>query len=402
MSKNPNQYSYLFRASFMLGFLLLILPWCIHGFQWPDVIATQLGHCPKQNCDFLNHYFPQAQRIHQGNTELQEGWFYPPTLAIGLEPLVLFPTQWISNIWTGVNLLVLLWLIRLSYTQLHPRYTAQTSLLWAVALCSTSMPVLSSIKWGQISLFIVAMCWWDLQRKQSKTSGVGIALAGALKGFPMVYLLLPLWYKKAEIFFRSVAVFIVFGGLLPILRIGVDQTTVHYQNMFAAGQQIQIFAPLWGGQALGPSMVRWFQNGNHMMDSSPPLLFSIPDFLYPWVMGCVLICISVLVLRTISRHPTPLVLLFCWLGLLFAPGWQHYFCFLPLCMLALWSHTNRSGKATLILAALIERVPILGLGWIPHIYYNSSAWGTTTIATLLVLGVSLFFVPCSSRKEDVQ
>ncbi|MAA78152.1 MAG: hypothetical protein CL916_02745, partial [Deltaproteobacteria bacterium] len=65
-----------------------MLPWFIHGLDWPDIIATQLGHCPKQNCDFLNHYLPQAQKIHLGSTELQEGWFYPPTLAIAIEPLL--------------------------------------------------------------------------------------------------------------------------------------------------------------------------------------------------------------------------------------------------------------------------------------------------------------------------
>ena len=111
----------------MLGILLLILPWCIHGLQWPDVIAAQLGHCPKQNCDFLNHYLPQAQRIHQGNIELQEGWFYPPTLAIGIEPLLIFPTQWIGSIWTGINLLILLWLIRLAYNQLYPTHAKAVS-----------------------------------------------------------------------------------------------------------------------------------------------------------------------------------------------------------------------------------------------------------------------------------
>ena len=153
---------------------------------------------------------------------------------------------------------------------------------------------------------------------------------------------------------------------------------------------------------MGPSMVRWFQNGDHMMDSSPPLIASIPDSLYPWVMASVLLTITVLTLRKLSHHPTPLVLIFCWLGLLFAPGWQHYFCFLPLCMLALWDKTNKNGKIIIVLAGLIERIPILGLGWFPHIYYNSSAWGTTTISTLLVLCVSLFCVPCSPHKEDVQ
>ena len=405
MSIKPNHFTNRFMISIIIGLIVLLFPWFLHGLQWPDIIATQLGHCPKQNCDFLNHYLPQAQKIHQGDLELQEGWFYPPTLAIGIETLLVFPTHWISSIWTGFNLIILCWLIRISYQQLRSKHTKMTSLLWAASLCTTSMPVLSSIKWGQISLFIVAICWWDLhkqQRHKFKTSGVGIAIAGSLKGFPMVYLLLPLWRRNPITFVRSIATFVVLGLFFPIIRIGIDQTLVHYQNMLAAGQAIQQHAPLWGGQALGPSMVRWFQNGDHMMDASPPRILAIPDILYPWLVGSVLIFISVLVLRKLSHHPAPLVLLFCWLGLLFAPGWQHYFCFLPLCMIALWDKTDIRGKSILIVAGLLERIPIFGLGWLSHIYYNASAWGTTTIATLLVLSVALFCVSCSSTKEDVQ
>ena len=43
----------------------------------------------------------------------------------------------------------------------------------------------------------------------------------------------------------------------------------------------------------------------------------------------------------------------------------------------------------LILAALIERIPVFGLSSIDHIYYNASAWGTTTIATMMILLVAL-------------
>jgi hypothetical protein len=189
---------------------------------------------------------------------------------------------------------------------------------------------------------------------------------------------------------------------MPLLRIGWIQTVAHYQNMFFAGQFIQQFAPLWGGQALAPSMHRWFQNGDHMMHPSPPLLYSIPEQIFPFLFGGIILVMSILVLRRLSHSPVPLILLFCWFGLLFSPGWQHYFCFLPLCTLMLWNKTEIKGKSTLVCATLIERIPILFLGSIEEVYYHSSAWGTTTISTLLILGVSLFGISCEKKVEDVQ
>ena len=387
----------------LFGILLLVLPWLLHGFSWPEVVAGQLGHCPKQNCDFLNHYLPQAQRIAQNISDLQDGWFYPPTLAIVLEPLLFFSESTISTIWTCFNVIVMLGICVLGVQTLPNKNNA---LLWSLALVSTSMPVLSSIKWGQISLLIVFLCWWSLsnlhQNKHEGLSGIAIGMASALKGFPAVYLLWPLWKKNIQSILFFVGSFLGIGLLLPLLRIGWEQTKTHYVNMLHAGQWIQHIAPRWGGQALSPSMHRWFVVGDHMMDESPALLLSIPDMLYPVIFLSTVLGMSFLVLRRLSTHPLPVVLLFCWLGLLFSPGWQHYFGFLPLCMLSLWHRTSSRGKVGIVVAATIERIPILLLGSVSHIYYDASAYGTTTIATILILLVALLDVACHPPAEHVE
>ena len=385
---------------FLCPLVLFFLPWGMHGFSWPEVVATQLGHCPKQNCDFLNHYLPQAIRIHEGDAELQEGWFYPPTLAILLEGLLLFSQESISHIWTAFNLTCMFLLAFLGWRQMLPDHASQEKKiaywLWSVALVGTSMPVLSSVKWGQISLCIVVLCWWGLgNHKKTWLSGAMIGLAGALKGFPLLYLLLPLLRKRLPVVAVGLLWMVVMGGCLPLLRIGWTQMLVHYQNMLAAGQVIQEVAPRWGGQALAPSTHRWFVNGDHMMDLSSPLLVPMSMLGYNIFFVLIVVTMSVYTLFRLPKHPTPLVLLFCWFGLLLTPGWQHYFCFLPLCALQIWPLLKRKAKMVLILAMLIERIPVLGLGVIPHIYYDASAYGTTTIATILML-------LCAYRIPNVQ
>ena len=373
----------------IIPLLVFLLPWFIHGLAWPEIISTQLGHCPKQNCDFLNHYLPQSIRIYEGDLELQEGWFYPPTLAILLEAILIFPPDLISPLWTSFNLCLMLLLILLG-TKILMRALDSTFhisfLLWSSALVCTSMPVLSSVKWGQISLCIVLLCWWGLwDRTKDLYAGLAIGLAGACKAFPILYLLYPLMKKRVGLVGYSILFMIVLGGMLPLIRIGWTQTLVHYVNMLAAGQVIQEVAPRWGGQALAPTMYRWFVNGDHMMDLSSPLLFTIPEAVYPAFFGLCILSLSIYTFHQLRTHSQPLVLLFCWFGLLMSPGWQHYFCFLPLCALSLWPALKWKGRAVLVVAMCIERIPILLLAVVPHIYYDASAYGTTTIATLLVL-----------------
>ena len=60
------------------------------GTFWPTVVSTQLGHCPIQ-MRLLEPLSPQIHRIAEGNTELQDGWFYPPTLAILFQFYRCFP-----------------------------------------------------------------------------------------------------------------------------------------------------------------------------------------------------------------------------------------------------------------------------------------------------------------------
>ena len=369
----------------ILALVLFLLPWLIHGLVWPEIIATQLGHCPKQNCDFLNHYLPQAQRLHNGDPQLQEGWFYPPTLAILIEGFLFCPQNWISSLWTTSNLLIMLFLAFLGVQINETTVSKPTKILWSLALISTSFPVLSSIKWGQVSLCLILISWWALHHKKGWLLGV----AGALKGYPMVYLLWPLLNKNLRFFSRSLGSFLCIGLLIPVLRLGIDQSIIHYQNMFSAGQWIQYIAPIRGGQALAPSMHRFFIDGTHMMDTSPALIFPIPEMGFHLLFLGILTGILVATCLLIKKSSVPLVLLFCAVGLLMTPGWQHYFCFLPLCHIRLWKDAVLWQRVSIILLVLIERIPVIFLGVIPHIYYDFSAYSGTFVVTFLTFLLAL-------------
>ena len=67
-----------------------------------NIVIRQVDHCPQLGCDFTRHYFPQAEFMSQNLKTFQTGWFYPPLLAIMLQPLV-----WLSQplfIWIGIQI----------------------------------------------------------------------------------------------------------------------------------------------------------------------------------------------------------------------------------------------------------------------------------------------------------
>ena len=383
----------------MLCVVLFVFPWIrFDGTFWPTVVSTQLGHCPIQNCDFLNHYLPQIHRIVEGNTELQDGWFYPPTLAILFQFLSLFSIEQASFLWTSFNLAGMCLLILMGY-KLQFGESSAFRVLLSICLVSTSFPVLSSIKWGQISLWLTILCWYSIQHRKA-ISGLLIGIAGACKIYPMFYLIFHLLEQKVSNIIYATLGFVVCGLCLPLVFLPWEQVLLYYETSFMAGNLIQSIAPLRGGQALAPTFHRWFIDGQHMSPSSlPPLIIDIPQMLYSLFFIATILLLSVYSIRNIvQKTPLSIGILFCWLGLLSPPGWQHYFCYLPLCHILLFQHCNNTTRWILLLTSIIiERIPILFLDRIEGIYYTSSAYGTTTIALLLVL---IGFLTSSTTKIE--
>jgi hypothetical protein len=69
-------------------------------------------------------------------------------------------------------------------------------------------------------------------------------------------------------------------------------------------------------------------------------------------------------------------------GLVFPPGWHHYFAFLPF---ALATALGRGRPVAVGLATagfLASALPVVLLADVPGIYFRASAWGATTVAAL--------------------
>ncbi len=390
-SKNSPPFS---QSAFFFIIFIATIPWFVHGLNWPSVVIRFLGHCPEIFCDFSRHYYPQAQSIHLGNSGAVVGWYYPPTLAMLIMPLGGLSLNSAVGWWLGFSTLVTFGMVAVC-AQSIPRddFPPWKRWLLSLAVVLSSFPVLSSLKWGQISLLLVLLMLLAL-RKINGMSGLLLGFAASLKAYPLFYALFPLLHKKIRPFLLMLLFFGLIGILWPLLLLGFSETALYFQAMFSGGQGLQQVAPVWGGQALVPSMHRWFISGQHMIQTdTTPLLLSLPPSVNAILTLLVFGFLSIFSLSSIhrSRDLKGLAVFLCWIGLMIPPGWHHYFCFLPFCQLVIWSGDRRfMVRALLVIAFLLERIPVLLLGVEASVYYVYSAAGGTCIVTLLTLSAGLW------------
>lgn len=404
-----------YRIEVWISIVLLISPWVLHGVEYPNLLIQELDHCPELGCDFVRHYLPQAESARARLPKMNNGWFYPPLPAILLIPFTLFNQA--SLLWAIVNLCGVIILVRMIRS---PRSLVPG--LFAMSLYVTSLPTLHAIKWGQVSIWLALLLCLSLfpngvaiadrsssKREQdsedwfiNKWTAWLLGLAGAIKIYPMVFLLLPLLRNRLVWVLHSVLAFVLFGAFLPWLWLGDD--VWNYLYAVQRGQQVvSDMGSIAGGQALSPALHRWFISGEFIGASSTgswsdaALLMSIP-WLKPIVMLGAVTVLGRIVwsLRTTVTVSTVFALLIV-IHLLLQPGWVHYFCWLPL--VHVWCWYQARGKSTVLwgigLVILLERLPLIFLDRSTYFMFARAGW--MTLVLLLTLMV-LFYL--SSTTED--
>jgi hypothetical protein len=377
------------RLFIFLG-LMGLFPWILWQQGWPNIVITQLDHCPLAFCDFQRHYLPQAEALLSKPLTLVHGWFYPPLLAIVLLPLI----------WSGHA--VLSWLIvlgasvvALSWVALKPENRRPLQLVMTVLFVTSSLSVLHGLKWGQVSLPLLVLCILGLLRGGISGGGL-LGLATAIKGYPFVYLIHPLLRKKTKPIVGAVAAFLIVGVLIPFAVMGVAETLIMYQNMTKSGQAVAMIVAESGGQNLQATLQRWFVDGSHVgliPTTEPPqaLVFPLPLMVKHAIWLIFAGGLTWLTLKICSQKVNPpsrlesTVLILCYVGLMLPPGWHHYYAFLPFAQLQLLQKNQKRTLTTSLIGAsiVLERIPIFLLGLVDIGYPLASAYGTTTIATLL-------------------
>jgi len=367
--------------SVVLGLIFLCFPWLIYGTEYTSLLITEIDHCPKLACDFTRHYLPQAQHVLQGDGLLNSGWFYPPLLAIILTPFLVLNNP--DDVWTLFNLIACILLVVQT-----SRYKKDfTTVIWSIALVSTSISVLHALKWGQVSIWISILLLSALSsiHSMSKWRAISLGLAGAIKIYPLFFLLIPLFQRRLSQVVKAVGVFVVLGILLPWCYLGANITL--YWHAIRRGQlMVSEIASGSGGQALTPTLNRWFVSGDFIggVTGDAPVLLSMV-----WLKWFILSVAMLGFVRFLWRTWQLEVLttrvgyqLLIGVHLFLQPGWVHYFSWLPCVQMWCWIKGDRFTKGLVVISVLLERLPLLRLS--QDLYFQWSRMGLLTVSILIL------------------
>lgn len=364
--------------------------------KWPTLSAfvVAIDHGDVLFADFVNHYYPTiAGGLRHGAPA--GGFFYPAGFAAMLSPLALASPTVAKVLWGVLELGCLGYAATVLVATVVPRRPALA--LLGTALTVTSIPVLHNLKWGQVSLPILAATGAAFAlHAQGKRNGPAalLGIAAGIKGYPLVFVG---WFvARRDLGFvgRAAAACLVTLVLLPAIVMGPAHA-LFFQRVStgavlgAADGVLRDF-----NSQYAPAVLGRYERGWDAMAYDHRAMGELG------AMAALLLVAALVVLVARSQAPRiaerrdmlAFVLIACTVPFWLRTSWSHYFVHLPLAqtllagMLAERSATR--ARDVLVLAVLVAPSVflsnVLGLfatrGW----WYYANA-GSLFFANALVL-----------------
>jgi alpha-1,2-mannosyltransferase len=174
----------------------------------------------------------RGQPLYDGGVLLDLPFVYPPFAAWVFAPPSLLPLPLLKAVWTGLTLVLLVYVVRRFWNG------AWLGVAAFVALATWLDPVRTTLYLGQINVLVMALVVADvLGRRDSRWRGVGVGLAAALKLTPLLFVL----YLLVTGRFRAAAT--ALGTFAAAVSVGfviapADSTTYWLHGTFAAAGRI--------------------------------------------------------------------------------------------------------------------------------------------------------------------
>jgi hypothetical protein len=369
--------------------------------KWPTLrdFVVAIDHGDVLFADFVNHYYPTvAEGLRHGAPA--GGFFYPAGFAALLAPFALLGPTFAKVVWGGVQLVCLAYAATSLVAAAAPRRPGLAML--GTALTMTSIPVLHNLKWGQVSLPILAAAGAAFvlhARGRRNVPAALLAIAAGIKGYPLVFVGWFLARRDVRFVVRAAVACVVTLVVLPAVVMGPAHA-LFFQRVStgavlgAADGVLRDFNSQYAPAVLGRYEGGW--------DATPVDIRAMGE------LGAFasLVLVAALVLL-VARSNAPriaerrdllaFVLLACTVPFWLRTSWSHYFVHLPFAqvllagMLAESAETRRGRtRARDVLVLLVLLAPsvflsnVLGLfateGW----WYYANA-GSLFFANALVL-----------------
>ena len=193
----------------------------------------------------------RGTRLYDGGILLDLPFVYPPFAAVVFAPLTVLPLPVLKVLWTGLNVGLIVFVVRRSAVVMGmPLGAAATALLVAVVLALD--PVRTTLYLGQINVVLLALVLADLTgRRSSRWRGVGVGLAAAVKLTPLIFVAYLLLVGRLRAATTAMLTFAAAAVGLGFLLAPADSVVYWVQGTFAAANRISDVAATtnqsWGG-----------------------------------------------------------------------------------------------------------------------------------------------------------
>ncbi|MCA9000653.1 MAG: DUF2029 domain-containing protein [Planctomycetes bacterium] len=339
----------------MVGILLAFAFHAIAFGSWQGFHGG-IDHNREPFEDFMGPYLRQVQALWRGEG-IQEGYLYPPTLAILLQPLACLTPGQASWVWLAVLALASL---ALFWVGLQWVGRGRTPVACAYSLVfSLSFPWLHDLHWGQVSTVVWALTLIGLYAWSIGKDGLGcmaLSLAIAIKLYPAWFLLVPILQGKRRTVVRVLGLVIGWMWVLPVLYLGHEATWEFYAEL-SSRLTARGPARFLSGEFWGPRMSQFLPAVlSRAWGGAQGLWLGLAWLLPLAFLGFILRAAG----RRI-RGGDPLMgaaMLACALPLIVSPSWIHYFVWLPWASFAVWgSCQGRLSKSLTTLAMVLGGTP---------------------------------------------
>jgi hypothetical protein len=342
-------------------------------------------------CDFRNWYYPEGAALRHVMV-IVSGFRYPAFFAVFMRALAELPYPEAQTVWIALMTAASLCFLLLPSLRELAAPSWQSGAAYGVVL-ALSMPILTDLAYGNVSSVLTACVLLSAiayQRRQRTLAAALLALATSVKWYPAMFVAEYVFRRdyKALLVWACLTAFLTIA--VPVWVLGIHDgwilerelslVLLRYSPVMAGSNYIANvvlqWTPRWGGST-GAGYLAGELAGLAVVFLNMRLIWR---GLQPGVEGPPL---------------APTMLTFSAVPFLVRSCWVHYFVFLPVIQLYLWTRAERLGsgferrfiRASIGASVFLDSALLFQLSGFSNRYYflGASFWATVALLPALHL-----------------
>ncbi len=393
--------------------LLVVMLLGISAYYWFEwrTLANFIGSMDNNlefMGDFLVYFYPMGQQILHGYTPVP-GYYYTSFFALLLVPIGMLLPHSAIVVWGAIQFVCLAALCIISANLLH--LSRPLGKLLCVGLYVTCFPVLHNINWGQVSILItllVVAAFYAYAKNMRVLAGILLACAAAIKYYPLLFLVYFILKRDVRTCMAFIVAAFVFYFAFPATVLGIDKWLEFERIARTALLHKEVILGDVNSQYIASVGLRWIGviSSQDAADSAVKIL----SFLgYGIALSCIAMVWLLQQRPQCEKYGLPMVVIFLSIPFLIKTSWPHYFVYLPICQMAVFSYYAASFRTYGLSAKMLGSLPVLSISlssifmfnlFPDWIIYNS--YGMLFLSNLLLLiavYATIFFQPATLRAD---